>query len=135
MSNAHALRQIDPAAEIYRSLGKIDDIEVCSNQILAVVYIRPEKTPGGIILANQTRDEDKYQSKVGLIVKMGPDACLDWRDDAKFHVGDWIVFKVSDGWSLGVKTDASDAGTHGVPCRMLSDDSIRMRISHPERVW
>jgi co-chaperonin GroES (HSP10) len=135
MSKAVALRNVDPAAEIYRSLGNISDVEVCSNQILVAVYIRPEKTAGGLILPDATRDEDKYQSKVGLIVKMGPDACLEWRDDAKFSVGDWIVFRVSDGWSLGIKNDAAPSGSSGVICRMLSDDSIRMRISHPERVW
>jgi co-chaperonin GroES (HSP10) len=94
------------------------------------VYIRPEKTKSGIILSDKTRDEDRYQSKVGLIVKKGPSAFVDddgkWFSGLDVNEGDWIVFRPSDGWNITV---------NGTLCRMLDDMSIRARISHPDQVW
>ena len=67
----------DPANEIRKRIGDISQIEVLHNQILVGVYIRPEKTKGGILLTSQTRDEDRYQGKAGLVLKKGPLAFVD----------------------------------------------------------
>lgn len=94
----------DPANEIRKRIGDISKIEVLHNQILVGVYIRPEKTKGGILLTPQTRDEDRYQGKAGLVLKKGPLAFVD-DDNNKFHgqnvdVGDWVFYRVSDGFPL-----------------------------------
>ena len=59
--------EIDPAESIRNEMGDISSVEVFNNQVLVAVYIRPQKTKSGIILTNQTTDEDRYQSKVCLL--------------------------------------------------------------------
>ena len=122
----------DPRAEITKALGSLDGIDIFHNQVLAVVYIRPEKTAGGIIMpdiAGGTRSEDKWQGKVGLIVKTGENAFNDpagvWFKDVKLGVGDWIFFRSSDGWMITV---------NGVLCRILDDTVIRGKLDHPDRI-
>ena len=55
----------DPAEMIRKEMGNISDIEIFHNQVLVAIYIRPEKTKSGLYLSAQTREEDKYQGKVG----------------------------------------------------------------------
>ena len=122
--------ETDPAENLKKELGDLSTVEVFNNQILVAVYIRPQKTKSGIILTSQTTDEDRYQSKVGLIVKKGPQAFRDssgeWFDDVEINEGDWIVFRPSDGWSITV---------NNVLCRMIDDVNIKARVDQPDRVW
>jgi len=121
---------VDPKKTLLKKVGDISDIEIFNNQILCAVYVRPEKTKGGIVLPDQHRAEDKIQGKVGLVLKKGPMAFVDdtdnWFVDADINVNDWIVFRPSDGWSITV---------HGVLCRILDDINVRGRIQHPDQVW
>ena len=120
----------DPKKELLKELGNIKEVEIFHNQILCAVYLRPEKTSGGIILPDQAKAEDHYQSKVGLVVRMGPDAFVDdtntWFKDFKVGLNDWIVFKPSDGWAITV---------NGVLCRILDDTNVKGRIPNPDQVW
>lgn len=122
--------ETDPAVTLRNELGDISSVEVFNNQMLVAVYIRPQKTKSGIILTSQTTDEDRYQSKVGLVVKSGAKAFEDktgeWFSGVKIHENDWIVFRPSDGWSITV---------NGVLCRMIEDVNVKGRIDHPDRVW
>lgn len=120
----------DPAQQLWDSVGDISKVEVFNNQLLVAVYVRPQKTKSGIYLTDTTTDEDRYQSKVGLVVKKGPMAFDDnsgqWFKDIEIDVGDWIVFRPSDGWSITV---------NGVLCRMIDDINIKGRVDNPDRVW
>ena len=111
---------VDPKKTLLKKLGNINDVEIFNNQILCAVYVRPEKTKGGIVLPDQHRSEDKIQGKVGLVVKMGSAAFVDetdtWFKDVKVENHDWIIFRPSDGWSITV---------NGVLCRILDDINIR----------
>ena len=49
----------------------IDGIDVLFNQVLIAVYERPKVTASGIHLPDQSTDEDRYQGKVGLVLKRG----------------------------------------------------------------
>ncbi len=52
---------VDPAKELLDKLGDdLSSVELFHNQAMIAVYIRPEKTKGGIILANETRAEDRF---------------------------------------------------------------------------
>ena len=55
--------------DLLASLGDLNEIEVFNNNILVAIYIRPNKTKSGIILADETTEQDKYQGKIGLVVK------------------------------------------------------------------
>ena len=76
------------------------------------------------------RDEDKIQGKVGLVVKMGNSAFVDdtniWFKGINVEVGDWVIFRATDGWSITV---------NGVLFRIVDDIDIRGRASHPDQVW
>ena len=120
----------DPANEIRKRIGDISKIEVLHNQILVGVYIRPEITKGGILLTPQTRDEDRYQGKAGLVLKKGPLAFVD-DDNNKFHgqnvdIGDWVFYRVSDGFPLVL---------NGTLCRLLEEVHVKGKIPSPDVVF
>jgi len=121
---------VDPREALNKEIGDISNLEIFNNQVLCAIYIRPEKTKSGLYLTDQNRDEDKIQGKVGLIIKMGPEAFVDgndqWFNDVTFNVNDWVVFRPSDGWSVTV---------NGVLCRIIDDINIRGRIQQPDQVW
>ena len=122
--------ETDPKQVLLDELGDISDVEIFHNQILCAVYLRPNKTKSGIFLTDSTVDEDKYQSKVGLIIKKGSDAFVDdtnrWFNNITLDLHDWVVFRPSDGWNITINT---------VPCRILEDTSVRCRIEDPDKVW
>jgi len=130
MSNIAMLHEKDPKEVLLEQVGDTSKIEVFNMQVLVAVYIRPEKTKSGLFLSDRARDEDRYQSKVGLIIKKGPTAFVDkdgeWFSGLDIKEGDWIVFRPSDGWNVTV---------NGTLCRMLDDMSVRARIEHPDQVW
>ena len=121
---------VDPKIDIFESVGDVNKFELFNNQLLVAIYIRPQRTASGIFLTDNTVDEDKFQGKVGLVVKLGPDAFEDetgkWFKDTKINIGDWVVFRPSDGWAISV---------NGKSCRILDDVSVRGRIQEPDMVW
>jgi len=120
---------IEPRKDLLDRVGNLDELKIFNNQVLIATYIRPEKTKGGIIMTQNTRDEDRYQSKVGLVLKFGRSAFVDddkWSWDGTVNTHDWIVFRPSDGWNITI---------NNVPCRILEDTSVRCRIEDPDKVW
>jgi len=128
--NIAMLHEVNPKDVLLKELGDISGVELLNTQVLVAVYIRPEKTMGGIFIAAKTLDEDRYQSKVGLVIKTGPSAFVDeggkWFSNLDLKAGDWIVFRPSDGWDVTI---------NGVLCRMFNDTAIRARIPHPDNVY
>ena len=119
----------DPKVKLLDQLGDISNIELFHNQVLLAVYLRPEKTKSGLILTADHLDEDRYQSKVGLLVKQGPLAFEqdgNWFTGMTFQEHDWLIFRPSDGWSITV---------NGVLCRIFDDISIKGRAPHPDSVY
>ena len=121
---------LDPKGELLKSLGDLSKIELFNNTILLAVYIRPQRTKSGLYLTDKTTDEDRSQSKVGLLVASGPMAFNDqegnWFADAKISTHDWLVYRPSDGWNVTI---------NGVLCRMMVDTQVRMRISQPDAAY
>jgi hypothetical protein len=126
----------DPRQALLDSIGDISGIEVFHNLVLVATYIRPEKTAGGIILADVTLKEDRFQGKVGLVLKCGP---LAFKDDniAKFggvtiNPGEWVWYRPGDGHELF----AIDKGkSEGTSCRFFEDTQIKGRLADPSRMW
>jgi co-chaperonin GroES (HSP10) len=119
----------DPRAKLRQELGDLSGVELFHNQVLLAVYIRPTKTKSGLYLTDAHTDEDRYQSKVGLLVKKGPLAFEqdgNWFTGLEFNEDDWLVFRPSDGWSITV---------NGVLCRIFDDINIKGRVPHPDAVW
>ena len=122
--------EVDPKTKLLNEVGDLSNVEIFNNQVLVAVYIRPQKTKSGIFLTDKTTEEDRYQSKVGLVLKKGPSAFVDeggnWFKDVDINEYDWVVFRSSDGWGITV---------NHVLCRILDDISVRGRIDQPDRVW
>jgi len=121
---------VDPKQELLEKVGKLDDVTVFNNNILVAIYIRPNKTKSGIFLTDDTTEQDRYQGKVGLVVKLGNSAFEDetgrWFKGIQVKVGDWVIFRPSDGWSVSI---------NGQPCRILEDVTVRGSVQHPDSVW
>ncbi len=121
---------VDPKKQLIESIGDLSNFQIFNNQILVAVYIRPDKTKGGIYLTDKMRDEDRYQGKVGLIMAMGPTAFVDdsqsWFKGVSIDIHDWVIFRPSDGWSLEY---------NGVLCRILDDTVVRGKIDRPDRIF
>ena len=122
--------EVDPAKKIVEEIGDLSQIELFNNQLLVGVYIRPQKTKSGLYLSDKTTEEDRFQSKVGLLLKQGPRAFEPndegWFDGETFNLNDWLVFRPSDGWSIT---------GNGVLCRILIDTQVKMRVPNPDLVW
>ncbi|MBM7047568.1 hypothetical protein [Rhizobium lusitanum] len=115
--------------EILSSIGDIDGFEVMHNQILVGIYMRGAKI-GSIFIPEKTQDEDRWQGKVGLVLKKGPIAFQnDGSNDfggQNVEVGDWVIYRVSDGFSIDINE------TH---CRLLEDVHIKGRVSDPSLIY
>jgi len=119
-------RALDPKKTILHAVGDVSGVDVMFNAVLVALYVRPEKTAGGIIRPHDNVQEDLWQGKVGLVVKVGADAFQDNEvnkfGDQRVEVGDWVGFKVGDSWPFLY---------NNVPCRYVIDTSIRLKLSDP----
>jgi hypothetical protein len=120
----------DPIKKIKDEIGNLGSIKLFNNEILVAIYLRPKKTKSGLYLSDQTTDEDRFQSKVGLLLMTGPKAFEPnnegWFEGENIGLDDWLVFRPSDGWAITV---------HGVLCRILKDVQIKGRVQNPDEVW
>lgn len=120
----------DLKGDILKQVGDLADVEIMFNMVLVACYVRPSKTKGGIILTDQAIDEDVYQGKVGMVLKLGPfafesDDEFDFRGQ-EAQIGEWVVHKVGDAWPVQVGE---------WPCRLVRDSSIRMKVKDPSKVF
>jgi co-chaperonin GroES (HSP10) len=120
----------DPKDELLAKIGDVSGVAIYNNAVLVATYVRPKTTASGIHLPDSVVEEDRFQGKAALIVKMGPQAFKDesgrWFADADVKEGDWIALRPSDGWSISI---------NGTPCRVIDDTAVRLKIDRPDRVW
>ncbi len=135
--------QIDPREAILERVKDIlDDIKLTGPNVLCAIYERPEQTAGKVWLPDKTREEDLYQGKVMLVLKVGPKAFQDdeltkFTEDERFNPGDWAVCRASDGWRVQLNTMKNPAMSKEniVNCRILKDISLHMKIPHPDMIY
>lgn len=126
----------DPKEALLEAAGNLDGIEVFHNLVLVATYVAPEKI-GSIIMPDRSIAENRFQGKVGLVLKVGP---LAFKDDniAKFggvelQAGDWVVYRPSDGIEHFIKDRRTV--NDGLPCRLIEDAHIKGRVSDPALVY
>jgi hypothetical protein len=122
-----------PAEVIWRDVGPLDQIEVLGQYVLVCGYIRPAtRTIGGIEIPETATEEDRYQGRVGMVLKVGAQAFVD--SDVppvkfggfKCQPGQWIVYRPSDGIRFQIgKRD----------CRLIADVHVKMRLGTPDEVY
>lgn len=94
-------------------------------RILCAVPEIEEKTPGGIIKADITRQNEELLSIVLFVVELGPDA---YKDERKFPTGPWC----KKGDFVLVRPHAGTrVKIHGKEFRILNDDSIEAVVEDP----
>jgi co-chaperonin GroES (HSP10) len=147
MPAALKAKQNDPSEdqkrEILKKLGDVSEFEIAQNEVLLVIYQRPEMTAGGIVITHQTQKEDIYQGKVGLVVKIGEHCQFDRIDPytnvktgIPIELHDWVVVRPSDTWALDVNMHSDTLSKKDfMPCRLVHDKDIRAKIPHPMVIW
>jgi len=133
----------DPKQALLDGVGDTSLYEPFHALILVATYVAPPKMmkgPNGeniqFHLTDRTRQEDRYQGKIGLVLSVGPRAFV---DDAvnKFggvtvKAGDWVVYRASDGFEMFF---VDKNGRDGTPCRLLEDVNIKGRVSDPACIY
>ena len=125
------LHERDPKLELQRSVDELVNlVHPLGSGVLVAIYRRPEKTAGGIIMTDTSRGEDDYQGKVGLVMRLGPQA---FQDDETHHFmppipkeGDWIVFSVGETFSFELGKQR---------CRIVEDVAVRAVVDQPDIVY
>jgi co-chaperonin GroES (HSP10) len=131
--NVRLIHNEAPALAIWRELGDaLDGFDIAAQGVLVATYLRPDdiKTAGGVLVPHAAVKDDAYQSKVGLVVKLGRrafenDEHVQWHG-YKCDVGDWVAFRASDGMKMEI---------NGVHCRLISDVHLKMKIPHADAVY
>lgn len=126
----------EAAQKIWDILGDIlDEVSIFHNQIL-VAKFSPDKV-GSLLRVDKSRDEDRWQGKVGLVLKKGPMAFVD-DETNKFHgqnvkLGQWVFYRSSDGFDI----DLTPRGwsSDRIPCRMLEEAHIKGIIRMPDIIY
>lgn len=134
----------DPAQPLWDAAGDLSDYEVFHNLVLVATYVAPPhvvKGPSGedviIHRTDKGMQEDRFQGKVGLVLKIGPTA---FQDDsvAKFggvvvEPGDWVMYRPTDGTELFIRDRRKS--NEGLSCRLIEDVFVRGRTSDPSLIY
>lgn len=116
--------------------GDMADIDLFYGQVLVAKHIRTTVGTIGLIASHQTQLEDRYQGKVGLVLKIGPLAFLSDNNrnfgGANPKVGQWVMYRASDGHDANI---IAVDGLDYVECRILEDAEIKGVLRYPGRIW
>lgn len=126
------------AAKILEKLKPTADAYQCApTDVIVIQWIREMLgVSQSIVASEQTKKEDLYQGKVGLVIKLGSHAFVD-DGDMKYHdfrpkVGDWVQFRASDGDGFGL----IPAGTMDMyHAKRLWCGHVTAILVHPGAVW
>ena len=118
----------DAEREELREKFKVEypDIAAKGYRIVVKPYVRPEKTSGGIILADTSRDEDQFHSLICQVISVGPLAYTDEKFCGGYawcDVGDWVVIPRVTGTRIPAKG--------GETLRIVNEDDICAIVKDP----
>lgn len=120
-----------PKKVVMDTVGKaLENVHVFGNRVLVATAPSCERSKGGIILTDKSVDENRYQGKVGLVLKMGEgafkyDGSYEW-EGKKPVVGSWVFYRTPDSWECGLG---------GVSCRFIRDEHIIGEVNSPDAIW
>lgn len=112
---------------VLKSLGDLSGITLLADNVLVATYVKPRKTSGGIIMPDNTVTEDRYQGKIGLVIKIGEGA-FKYVGGYKYEgtvpkIGEYVAFHTSD---------AREMGLNGVSVKFVPDSLVRMILPDPD---
>jgi co-chaperonin GroES (HSP10) len=116
----------DPKKALLDSVGDLSWITLYGQRVVVATYIQPAITRGGIHLPERTLTENRFQGKIGLVLKVGqvPDPPL-------FEEGDFVMYRASDGLEMFIL----DANGDGTPCRVLWEEQVICKVDDPAKIW
>ena len=126
---------VDPRDEIYKQVGlkngKVPGFTLLKNDVVVGIYKRPEKSAGGILFTDKTRQEDEYQGKAALVLMKGPTAFVSdkhytFLPEQNVEIGDWVALWVTEGRKIVI---------NGQLCRIIRDIDLLMKIPAPDAVY
>lgn len=97
-------------------------------RIAILPYRGPEKTKGGIVLADETQRRTQLATTCGYVLKLGD---LAYKDESKFPSGPWCA---EGDWIIFGRYAGSRISIDGGEIRILNDDEIIGRINDPEDI-
>jgi co-chaperonin GroES (HSP10) len=130
----------DARTVLVDAIGKdnIENFEPFHNLILIATYVRSDKTQGGIIIGgDRTRAEDRFQGKIGLVLKVGPTAFKGKTPESFGGItvkpGEWIMYKASDAHEFFFVDEKKPLD--GSSARLIEDTLVMGRVADPERIF
>lgn len=97
-------------------------------RIVLLPYKGAEKTKGGIVLADQTREKQQITTVCAYVLAVGP---LAYKDESKFPDGPWC--KEGD-WIIFGRYAGARIGLDGGEIRIINDDEVLAVINDPEDI-
>lgn len=97
---------------------------VLGHRILLKAPELPEKTAGGLYLAEQTKHRESMESSIGLVLKIGNNCFGGSFSSLKCNVGDWIEYSTAE---------RTKSTPNKKKCYYINDDRI-LAIVPPEDV-
>lgn len=90
--------------EMFGNHEPLEGWKVPGRNVVVATYVRHGKTKGGILMPDKSVEEDRWQGKVGLVLRLGHAAFKygEWNgrdyayDGPKAKVWDYITFHTSD---------------------------------------
>lgn len=105
-------------------------------RMLVLPYRVEDKSKGGIILSDDTKNANKHLTCVGEVLEMGELCYKDDRfrlgenhDPRLCEVGDYVVYGAYSGQKVRYLTDEGE-----IDLLILNDDEIKSTTKHPDRV-
>jgi chaperonin GroES len=97
-------------------------------RIVLLPYKGAEKSKGGIVLADQTREKQQITTVCAYVLAVGP---LAYKDTVKFPEGAWC--KEGD-WIIFGRYAGARIGLDGGEVRIINDDEVLAVIGDPEDI-
>lgn len=125
----------DFKAAFWKLIGSaVDLVEPFGARVLVGTYVKPERTAGGIIIPDKSKQEDQWQGNAGLVLKLGPKA-FKWDEDAVTvpwesgeapKVGDYVMFRFSS---------SREFYLNGMSVRWVLDRDIEAKVDDPIQLY
>lgn len=141
---------------IHQMIGSLDGLQLFGRQVLIGVFCKPQMNDKGWFETVKFSQEDWWQNKICLVLKMGPEA---FQGDESYlnavfgegvpppKVDEWLVANASAGFQIsmfdgGSRPQGKDyAGRPvdlfewtGWPCRIVVDDCFMGRVLKPHSI-
>lgn len=98
------------------------DPEVLAYRVLLRTMEIPEKTKGGLLLTQSSKDEISKRNNIGQVLKIGPYAFSEHQEIFRVNIGDWVHYNTME---------REPVICNGILCYYVNDSRM-MAVVSPE---